>query len=199
MAGENARGQFTFYRSYYDAIRSIPKKEQAAVLLAICAYALDNEEPKLSGTASALFTLIRPTLDTGRKKALGGQRGTPKKDGAKTSERCGKDSANEKEEEKEREIERENECSKESTKEKRAKFIPPTLEQVEAYCKERGNSVDPKRFFDYFNASGWVDGKGNKVRNWKQKVITWESHGKGEQGGQHVEAAKPAERYGTYV
>ncbi|MFR8975581.1 MAG: DUF6291 domain-containing protein, partial [Eubacteriales bacterium] len=57
------RAQFTFYRSYYEAIRELPKKEQTAVLLAVCAYALDSEEPKLSGTANAIFTLIRPTLD----------------------------------------------------------------------------------------------------------------------------------------
>jgi hypothetical protein len=57
-------------------------------------------------------------------------------------------------------------------------FIPPTLEEVEAYCKSRNNNVDAKRFFDYFDAADWVDGKGNKVRNWKQKVITWESYNK---------------------
>lgn len=63
---------------------------------------------------------------------------------------------------------------KQSTKE----FIPPTLEEVEAYCKSRKNNVDAKRFFDFFDAADWVDSKGNKVRNWKQKVITWESYNK---------------------
>ena len=74
------RLQFTFYRSYYDAIKVLPKKEQTAVLLALCAYALDKEEPNLTGTAGAIFTLIRPTLDSGWKKAIGGSRGTPQKD-----------------------------------------------------------------------------------------------------------------------
>ena len=58
------------------------------------------------------------------------------------------------------------------------RFVPPTLDEVEDYCRERGNNVDPKKFFDYFSASNWVDGKGNKVRNWKQKVITWEGYSK---------------------
>ena len=67
-----------------------------------------------------------------------------------------------------------------STKNKRGKkpFVPPTLEEVEAYCKERKNNVDAKKFFDYFDAADWVDSKGNPVRNWKQKVITWESYAK---------------------
>lgn len=52
----------------------------------------------------------------------------------------------------------------------------PTLEEIEAYCKERNNNVDPKKFFDYYEVNDWVDNKGNKVKSWKQKVITWEQH-----------------------
>ena len=52
--------------------------------------------------------------------------------------------------------------------------ISPTLEDIQAYCKARNNNVDAQRFFDYYEASGWKDSKGNKVKNWKQKVITWE-------------------------
>lgn len=55
-------------------------------------------------------------------------------------------------------------------------FVAPTLEEIESYCKERKNNVDAKKFFDYFETSGWVDSKGNKVKNWKQKVITWEQY-----------------------
>ena len=57
---------------------------------------------------------------------------------------------------------------------KSSQFIPPTLEEIKAYCRERNNSVDPQVFFDYFDTSGWIDGNGNPVRNWKQKMITWE-------------------------
>lgn len=55
-----------------------------------------------------------------------------------------------------------------------AKFTPPTLEEIKAYCLERKNNVDPQRFFDYFDASDWIDSEGKSVRNWKQKIITWE-------------------------
>lgn len=56
------------------------------------------------------------------------------------------------------------------------KFTPPTLEEVKAYCKERESNVDPKKFFDYFEAGRWIDSAGKPVRNWKQKLITWEQH-----------------------
>lgn len=66
----------------------------------------------------------------------------------------------------------------EEPKKKKAKrFVPPTLEEVQAYCTERNNNVDAKKFFDYYTASEWYDGKGNKVKSWKQKVITWERDG----------------------
>lgn len=67
--------------------------------------------------------------------------------------------------------------NRDKSKEKRVKniFIAPTIEEVEEYCKERGNNVDPKKFFDYYNVAGWKDAKGNPVKNWKQKMIAnWE-------------------------
>ena len=61
-----------------------------------------------------------------------------------------------------------------------APFVPPTLQEVEEYAKSRNSSVDPKRFFEYFDVGNWVDGKGNPVKNWKQKFITWERSGTGQ-------------------
>lgn len=63
------RKQFTWYRSYYDALKELPAEEFRDIVLAVCAYALDGEEPELSGVARAIFTLIRPTLEVGRSKA----------------------------------------------------------------------------------------------------------------------------------
>lgn len=59
---------------------------------------------------------------------------------------------------------------------KTKRFVPPTLDEVIAYVKERGNKVDPNKFYDYYTAADWKDSKGQQVRNWKQKCITWESH-----------------------
>lgn len=57
----------------------------------------------------------------------------------------------------------------------------PTLSEVISYVKERGSNVDPHKFYDYFNEGGWIDSQGKKVRNWKQKLITWEKHSPKEQ------------------
>jgi len=54
-------------------------------------------------------------------------------------------------------------------------FVPPTLEEIIAYVQERKSTVDAKRFYDYFTTGAWKDAKGNQVKNWKQKLITWET------------------------
>ena len=53
------------------------------------------------------------------------------------------------------------------------KFVPPTLEEIENYCKEKNYNIDTQFFYEYFTEGNWVDSKGNKVKNWKQKIITW--------------------------
>lgn len=54
-------------------------------------------------------------------------------------------------------------------------FIPPTLAEVEEFCRQRKNNVDAKTFYDYYEVGNWKDSKGNSVKNWKQKLISvWE-------------------------
>ena len=53
------------------------------------------------------------------------------------------------------------------------RFTPPTIEEVKAYCIERGNRVNPEQFVDFYSAKGWLVGK-NKMKDWKAAVRTWE-------------------------
>lgn len=55
-----------------------------------------------------------------------------------------------------------------------SRFVPPTIEEVKAYCVERKNAVDAERFFDFYSANGWVQGRGKPIRDWKAAVRTWE-------------------------
>lgn len=63
-------------------------------------------------------------------------------------------------------------------KEKLPLFHPPTLEEVQSYCKERNNNVDAEHFIAYYTANGWKQSSGNKIKNWKACVITWEKQDK---------------------
>jgi len=56
---------------------------------------------------------------------------------------------------------------------KRKIFVPPTLEEVTAYCLERFNGVDPESFISFYQSKDWFIGK-NKMKDWKAAVRTWE-------------------------
>ena len=55
----------------------------------------------------------------------------------------------------------------------RARFSPPSVEEVSAYCRERRNGVDAQRFVDYYTANGWRVGK-NSMKDWRAAVRNWE-------------------------
>lgn len=58
------------------------------------------------------------------------------------------------------------------------RFIPPTLEEVAAYCAARGNGIDAAKFIAHYAAVDWYWKKGLKMKNWRQAIITWERNNK---------------------
>lgn len=122
------REQFTFYASFASAIGRIRKaSDRCAAYDAVCSYALSGQLPDLDAlpeSVAIVFDLIRPVLDTAKRKAENGKRGGSKVK-AKDKQNESKPEANpkqtasdiegEKEKEKEKEVEieveEENECS----------------------------------------------------------------------------------------
>lgn len=51
--------------------------------------------------------------------------------------------------------------------------IPPTVEEVRAYCDSRSNGIDPEMFIAFYEARGWKIGK-DRMKSWKACVVTWE-------------------------
>lgn len=56
----------------------------------------------------------------------------------------------------------------------RVVFVPPTVEEVRAYCDERKNGIDPQSFIDFYSAKGWMIGS-NKMKDWRAAVRNWET------------------------
>lgn len=180
MAGP--RKQFTFYRSYYDAIQELPKKDQSAIILAVCAYAIYEEEPKgLSAAASTAFKLIRPTLDAGRKKAESGKQGGSK------PKANGKQTAREKEVEKEIEIESEIEVEVEgnpldiaaATAERKMKLFRGELGQGVVFLSDAQISDLLEQLdldaFDYYvdKLASFIVKNNAKVKNHYETILKW--------------------------
>lgn len=131
------REQFTFYRSYFEALKTLPAKDFKAAVLAVCAYALDEEVPALSGVANSVFVLIRPTLDSGRKKAenRANKRGTNAEQMRNKTRTKQHQNRNEGEKEKEGEVEVEREGEEEREDDMSISFsLFPTPLQPSGCC-----------------------------------------------------------------
>lgn len=75
--------------------------------------------------------------------------------------------------EKEIEIEIESEIDRKEKIYKKEKFKPPTVDEVRAYCWERGNTIDAEAFVAFYESKGWKVGN-SPMKNWKAAIITWE-------------------------
>ena len=73
----------------------------------------------------------------------------------------------------------------------RKRFVPPSVDEVREYCMERGNSIDPQTFVDFYAGKDWMVGK-TKMVDWKACVRTWESREKKEQSQQPTYKKKTA-------
>ncbi len=62
----------------------------------------------------------------------------------------------------------------EKPKQKKKKFIPPTVEEVDAYCVENSiYGVDAEAFVAYYESQDWKKANGRPVTSWKGCVVTW--------------------------
>ena len=139
------RKQFTFYSSFYAGISRIEDAViRAEAYDAICAYALDGEEPDLDnmpGAAALAFIMAKPNLDASKKKAAAGKQGgkSRRKANAKQNEANGKQEQNETESKQEQ---GQNPSEKENKNKIEYECTPPTP-------SERGSKQEPPQVSDY--------------------------------------------------
>ena len=77
---------------------------------------------------------------------------------------------------------------------KEKSFKKPTVEEIEIYCRERNNNIDPNEFYDFYESKGWFVGK-NKMKDWKASIRTWENKRKNnlQENGREVKLVRSGE------
>ena len=60
------------------------------------------------------------------------------------------------------------------TRRARARFVPPTVEEVRDYCRTQGYGIDPEAFCAYYESNGWRVGR-SPMRDWKAACRTWQA------------------------
>lgn len=177
-----AREYFCAYHSYIKQCKGLSDSELGRLFRALLEYSASGKVPELNGRESVAFDFMSANIDRDAES----YKDTCNRNRENVSKRYERIRPNttvyetyqEKEEEKEKEelLKKDisNEISQKSTRQK--KFVPPTVEEVAAYCLERKNKVDAAYFVDHYTSNGWKVGKQN-MKDWKAAVRTWEKNG----------------------
>ncbi len=176
------REKFMFFSNFMETANKLPDEMRLKYYDSIMDYVFNGVEPE-DPVMAALINSIKPSLDKEEKRGGNhnptGQNQHSEVKVGQNEVKVGQSGQSFLETETETEIRNRN-SEKESVKKKVATaptFKKPTLEEVKAYCDERGNRVDPERWMDYYTANGWKVGR-NPMKDWKATVRNWE---KGEQ------------------
>lgn len=177
-----AREYFCAYHSYIKQCKGLSDGELGRLFRALLEYSASGKVPELNGRESVAFDFMSANIDRDA-ESYNDTCNRNRENISKRYERIRSNTSvyetyQEKEEEKEKEelLKKDisNEISKKSTRQK--KFVPPTVEEVAAYCLERKNKVDAAYFVDHYTSNGWKVGKQN-MKDWKAAVRTWEKNG----------------------
>ena len=202
MSNENERNEsFIFYGSFYEAASKLPegiREKYLYKLLGYMAYGIEPTFTKDEWMQEALFISHRPQIDINNKRRQSGKKGgapykntNAKKQPMVDFENNKKqpnvndnvnDNVNENENERggqapaeaiPADTQTQTQTPPPSPPKKQTRFVKPTVEEVAAYCKQRGNNIDAAAFVNFYESKGWYIGK-NKMQNWHAAVYTWE-------------------------
>ena len=60
------------------------------------------------------------------------------------------------------------------------RFVPPSVDDVKAYCKEKNiTNVDADQFVDYYQSNGWRVGGKSAMKDWRAAIRNWSRNGYG--------------------
>ena len=170
-----------------ELIRQLSPETAVNVLLACWDFLETGEKPAgLSPIESVAFASFMPDMDEAWERYLtrissGAKGGRPKKPYGSI---CPHTAPYGTEEETEPETDTEEDSNRErADKPPRSRFVPPSVDEVRAYCAERQNGVDADCFVDFYTANGWKQSRGKSIVDWKAAVRTWEKRETMPKGG----------------
>ena len=169
---------FNAYHSYLDTMEALNDAECGRLFRALLEYSATGAAPELRGNERFVFPGMRSQIDRDIEKYKakcarnrengenGGGHSPP--NAPERPQTPPKDKDKDKEKDKDKDISFPPNGVKDS-----AHAHHPTVEEVAAYCRERGNRVDAERFVDFYASKGWKVGN-QPMKDWKACVRTWE-------------------------
>ena len=177
------------WTNFKELLEPLNDSERGRLFTVMLEYAETAKAPELKGNERYVWPSAKQSIDRTRQDSLNASKGgrKPNQTEANRTEPDGTEQnrmepelteAHYKEKDKDNISIKENTLK--SVKEKPlARFTPPTVEDVSAYCKERGNHVNAQTFVDFYASKGWKVGN-NPMKDWKACVRTWEQRDNGQ-------------------
>ena len=185
-----AMSGFICHDDYLSKTAKLTDEEVGRLFRALMAYHATGEEKEITGRESIAFDFIREDIDR-TEQAYKTKCETNRKnrliaiDNERKQSLTSVDVPSQKEKEKEKDKEKEN---------NNKRFIPPTVDEVSEYCRERNNGIDAQYFIDYQTARNWVLSNGKQCKDWRATVRTWEQHDYNRGKGKVVSAQQYQQR-----
>lgn len=171
---------FIFKESWYSAADAIgDSKKKADFIAMIMSFYFDDTEPDEKDGFYPFFVLIRDDMMSEKKRA---KRREERKVLAQKTRKP-----------------KETPPSPPVEPRKKTRFQKPTLEDVKAYCEEKGyEKVDPEKWISFYEANGWKVGR-NPMKNWKSSLAYWQNNdfnaSKTKAGSLWTQEEKVSEKY----
>lgn len=170
-----ALDSFNVYHSYLKALEPLSDAECGRLLRACIMYSMTGEVPDLRGNERFLFPSWQSQIDRDRAKyeakCKRNSKNASMRWDANACDRMRTDAKHAKDKDKDKD--KDNIKEKTPSESKRKVFVPPTVDEVRAYCTERRNGIDPQSFVDFYESKGWVVGK-SPMKDWRAAIRTWE-------------------------
>lgn len=161
---------FNAYHSYLDTMEALNDAECGRLFRALLEYSATGAAPELRGNERFVFPGMRSQIDRDIEKynaKCARNRENGEKGGGHSPP-----NAPERPRTPPKDKDKDISFPPNGVKEN-ARAHHPTVEEVAAYCRERGNRVDAERFVDFYASKGWKVGN-QPMKDWKACVRTWE-------------------------
>ena len=171
---------FVLYTRYNKHIQKLSMEQRGVLFTAIMEYMSGNEIPEMDIATDMIFGIIIEDIEICNQKWEATRRARSEAGKASANKRQQTSTKVNKEEQTPTNptvnVNVNDNVSPYGDKEKNNKkkiFKPPTPDEVRVYCMERGNTVDPNRFCDFYQSKDWMVGK-TKMKDWRAAVRNWE-------------------------
>lgn len=175
-----AKDTFVLYTEFYGPLRTLSLEQKGKLFDAMFKFHLEDGNVSVDEDIQVAFGFLENQFrrDWEKWEAVCKARGEAGRKGMQS--RWGKDITNDNKNNKSYQAitkitdnDNEDENVNDNESKKKRRFVPPTLTEVEEYCKERSNSINAQGFIDYYESIGWKIGD-KPMRSWQAAIRTWE-------------------------